>query len=54
MENDAKLRQDVKEVVKILVSLLKDRVEVDDSPDCKKARINDYIQKSLQHKSGSI
>ncbi|RHZ77399.1 hypothetical protein Glove_180g51 [Diversispora epigaea] len=40
--DDSKLCKDVKRVTEVLVSLLKDRVEVDDSSDHKKARIQNY------------
>ncbi|RHZ65476.1 hypothetical protein Glove_315g77 [Diversispora epigaea] len=45
LTDDSELCKDVKRVVEVLVSLLKDRVEVDDSSDHKKARIKNYTQK---------
>ncbi|PKC63927.1 hypothetical protein RhiirA1_537427 [Rhizophagus irregularis] len=44
LEDDAKLRQGVKEVMRVIVGLLKDRVEVADSPDIKRARTEKYIK----------
>ena len=44
LEDDAKLRQGVKEVMRVIVGLLKDRVEVDDSPDSKRIRTKKYIK----------
>lgn len=51
MKDDTELCKEVKKVVQVLVSLLKDRVEVDDSPDVKRARIGNYIQKVTQSES---
>jgi hypothetical protein len=34
----------VKEVMEVIVDLLKGRVEVDDSPDIKRARTEKYIK----------
>ena len=42
--DDAKLRQGVKEVMGVIVGLLKDRVEVDDSPDSKRIRTKKCIK----------
>ena len=44
LEDDAKLRQGVKEVMGVIIGLLKDRVEVDDAPDSKKVRTKKYIK----------
>ena len=44
LDDDAKLCQGVKEVMGVIVGLLKDRVEVDDSPDVKRARTEKYIR----------
>ena len=38
LDDDTKLRQGVKEVMGVIVGLLKDRVDVADSPDVKRAR----------------
>jgi hypothetical protein len=45
MEDDAELRRGVKKVMEVIVGLLKDRVEVGDSPDSKRARTKIYIKK---------
>ncbi|RHZ74994.1 hypothetical protein Glove_218g34 [Diversispora epigaea] len=45
LENDTELRRDVKKVMEVIVGLLKDRVNVDDSPAIKKARTEKYIKK---------
>ena len=37
LKDDSELCKDVKKVVQVLLSLLKDRVEVDESPDRKRA-----------------
>jgi hypothetical protein len=37
LENDAELRRGVKKVMEVIVDLLKDRVEVDDALDSKRA-----------------
>ena len=44
MKDDAELRHDIKKVMKVIIGLLKDRVEVDDSLDSKKARTKKYIK----------
>ena len=44
LENDAELRQGVKKVMEIIAGLLKDRVEVDGSPDYKRARTKKFIK----------
>jgi len=44
LDDDAKLRQGVKEIMGVIVGLLKDRVEVDDSPDKKRARTKKFIK----------
>ena len=44
MKDDAKLRRGVKKVMGVIVGLLKDRVEVDDSPDSKRARTKKFIK----------
>ncbi|GES96963.1 hypothetical protein GLOIN_2v1709121 [Rhizophagus clarus] len=44
MKNDAELRRGVKKVMGVIVGLLKDRVEVDDSPDSKRARTKKFIK----------
>ncbi|PKK60551.1 hypothetical protein RhiirC2_761679 [Rhizophagus irregularis] len=44
LDDDAKLRQGVKEIMGVIVGLLKDRVEVDDAPDSKRARTKKYIK----------
>ncbi|CAG8573551.1 27989_t:CDS:1, partial [Racocetra persica] len=43
LEDDSELCKDVKKVAQVLVSLLKDRVEVDESPDHKRARTKKFI-----------
>jgi len=46
LEDDAKLRQGVKEVIGVIISLLKDRVEVDNASDREQKNIlrNEYLQ----------
>jgi len=44
MKDDAELRRGVKKVMEVIVGLLKDRVEVDDSPDSKRARMKKFIK----------
>ena len=44
LEDDAKLRQGVKEVMGVIVDLSKDRVGVDDAPDNKRARTKKFIK----------
>ena len=39
LEDDAKLYQGVKEVIGVIIGLLKDRVEVDDASDNKRTRV---------------
>ncbi|RIA92124.1 hypothetical protein C1645_821106 [Glomus cerebriforme] len=41
MEDDVELRQDIK---KIIVGLLKDRIEVDNFPDSKRVRTKKFIK----------
>ena len=43
--DDTELRRNLKKVMEVIVSLLKDRVNVDDSPAIKKARTEKYIKK---------
>ncbi|RHZ89982.1 hypothetical protein Glove_9g81 [Diversispora epigaea] len=45
LEDDTELRRDVKKVMEVIVGLLKDRVNVDDSPAIKRARTEKYIKK---------
>ena len=42
--NDAELSRGVKKVMEVIVGLLKDRVEVDDAPDHKRARTKKFIK----------
>jgi hypothetical protein len=42
LDDDTKLR--VKEVMEVIVGLLKDKIEVADSPDVKRARTEKYIK----------
>ena len=44
LDDDGELCRGVKKVMEIIVGLLKDRVEVDDSPDIKRARTEKYIK----------
>ncbi|RIA82808.1 hypothetical protein C1645_862040 [Glomus cerebriforme] len=44
MKDDAELRRGVKKVMEVIVGLLKDRVEVNDSPDSKRARTKKFIK----------
>ena len=44
MKDDAELRRGVKKVMEVIVDLLKDRVEVDNSPDSKGARTKKFIK----------
>jgi hypothetical protein len=44
MKNDAELRRGVRKIMEVIVGLLKDRVEVDDSPDSKRARTKKFIK----------
>ncbi|RIA88510.1 hypothetical protein C1645_826239 [Glomus cerebriforme] len=44
LEDDVVLRREVKNVMEVIVGLLKDRVEVDGSPDSKSARTKKYIR----------
>ncbi|PKY60486.1 hypothetical protein RhiirA4_412727 [Rhizophagus irregularis] len=44
MKDDAELRCGIKKVMGVIVGLLKDRVEVDDSPDSKRARTKKFIK----------
>ena len=43
-DDDGELRRGVKKVMEVIVGLLKDRVEVDDSPDLKRARTEKFIK----------
>ncbi|RIA89784.1 hypothetical protein C1645_824300 [Glomus cerebriforme] len=38
LEDDVELHREVKKVMEVIIGLLKDRVEVDDSPDSRRAR----------------
>ena len=42
--DDVELRRGVKKVMEVIVGLLKDRVEVGDSPDSKRARTKKFIK----------
>ena len=44
MKDDTELCRDVKKVMEVVVGLLKDRVEVDDSSDSKRARTKRFIK----------
>ena len=44
MKDDAELRRGVKKVMEVIVGLLKDRVEVGDSPDSKRSRMKKFIK----------
>ena len=44
MKDDAELLRGVKKVMGVIVGLLKDRVEVDDSPDSKRARTKNLLR----------
>ena len=44
MKDDAELRRGVKKVMEVIVGLLKDRVEIDDAPDSKRARTKKFIK----------
>jgi len=44
LKDDAKLRQGVKKVMGVIIGLLKDRVEVDDASDSKRAKTKKYIK----------
>ena len=44
LDDDAKLHQGVKEVIEVIVSLLKDRVEVNNASNSKRARTKKYIK----------
>ena len=44
LEDDAELRRGVKKVMEVIVGLLKDRVEVSDTPDIKRARTKKFIK----------
>ncbi|CAG8626396.1 10682_t:CDS:2 [Dentiscutata erythropus] len=44
LENDADLRRDVKKVIEVIIGMLKDRVEADDAPDSKRARMKKFIK----------
>ena len=42
LDDDTKLRQGVKEVMGVIVGLLKDKVEIDDSPTSKRTRTKQH------------
>lgn len=44
MKDDAELHCDIKKIIEVIVSLLKNRIKVDDSLDSKKARIKKFIK----------
>jgi len=44
LDDDAKLRQEVKEVIKVIVGLLKDKVKIDDASDSKRTRTKKFIK----------
>ena len=44
MKDDAELRRGVKKIMGVIIGLLKDRVEVDDSSDSKRARMKKFIK----------
>ena len=44
MKDDAELRRGVKKVMEVIVGLLKDRIEVDDSSDSKRTRTKRFIK----------
>jgi hypothetical protein len=44
LKDDVELRRGVKRVLEVVVGLLKDRVEVDDPPDSKRARMKKFIR----------
>ena len=44
IKDDTELYRGVKKVMGVIVGLLKDRVEVDDSPDSKRARTKKFIK----------
>lgn len=45
LDDDTKLRQRVKKVMEVIVVLLKDRVEINDAPDSKRARTKKFVLK---------
>ena len=45
IKDDAELHWDVKKVIKMIISLLKDRVEANDSLDYKRTRMKKFIKK---------
>ncbi|RHZ59666.1 hypothetical protein Glove_362g73 [Diversispora epigaea] len=45
LEDDTELRRNLKKVMEVIVGLLKDRINVDDSPASKRARMEKYIKK---------
>ena len=45
LDDDAELRRGVKKVMEVIVSLLKDRVKVDNAPDSKRVRTKKFIKK---------
>jgi hypothetical protein len=44
-ENEAELRKSVKQVMEVIVGLLKDRVDAEKEPKNKKARVQEYLKK---------
>jgi hypothetical protein len=44
LDDDVELRRGVKKVMEVIVGLLKDRVEVDDSPASKRTRTEKFIK----------
>ena len=44
LDDDEELRRGVKKVMEVVAGLLKDRVEVDDSPDAKRSRTEKYTK----------
>lgn len=47
LEDDTKLCQNVKEVMGVIVGLLKDRIEADNSPESKRIRTKRYIKDTV-------
>ncbi|RIA88509.1 hypothetical protein C1645_826238 [Glomus cerebriforme] len=45
LEDEERLRRGVKKVMEVIVGLLKDRIEVNASPDSRRARMKKYIKK---------
>jgi hypothetical protein len=44
LRNDRKLRKEVKKVIEVIVGLLKDKVEANESPSCKRIKTNQYTK----------